>query len=128
MKKTLLYLRIFFLSILVLPVVSCSDDDDENNGDNGSTDPKNIVEIALETDQLTLLVQALQAADGNLVNVLQGDGPFTVLAPTNAAFTAFLASNGFGSIDDVPSDVLAEILLNHVIADDIKSTDLASAG
>src|SRR5210317_1916744 len=113
MKKTLLYLRIFFLSILVLPVVSCSDDDDENNGDNGSTDPKNIVEIALETDQLTLLVQALQAADGNLVNVLQGDGPFTVLAPTNAAFTAFLASNGFGSIDDVPSDVLAEILLNH---------------
>ncbi|UCE68407.1 MAG: fasciclin domain-containing protein [Flavobacteriaceae bacterium] len=128
MKKTLLYLRIFFLSILVLPVVSCSDDDDDNNGDNGSTDPKNIVEIALETDQLTLLVQALQAADGNLVNVLQGDGPFTVLAPTNAAFTAFLASNGFGSIDDVPSDALAEILLNHVIADDIKSTDLASAG
>ena len=128
MKSTLFFLRIFVFSILILPIVSCSDDDDNNGGDNGSGDAKNIVEIALETDQLTILVQALQAADGNLVNVLQGDGPFTVLAPTNAAFTAFLASNGFASLDEVPSDVLAEILLNHVIADDITSSELASAG
>ena len=127
MKSTLFFLRIFVFSILILPIVSCSDDDDNNGGDNGSGDAKNIVEIALETDQLTILVQALQAADGNLVNVLQGDGPFTVLAPTNAAFTAFLASNGFASLDEVPSDVLAEILLNHVIADDITSSELASA-
>ena len=126
MKNTLFFLRIFFFSIMILPVVSCSDDDD-GNGDNGG-DAKNIVEIALETDELTILVQALQAADGDLVNVLQGPGPFTVLAPTNAAFTAFLASNGFGSLDEVPTDVLAEILLNHVISADVKSTDLASAG
>ena len=128
MKSTLFFLRIFVFSILILPIVSCSDDDDNNGGDNGSGDAKNIVEIALETDQLTILVQALQAADGNLVNVLQGDGPFTVLAPTNAAFTAFLASNGFASLAEVPSDILAEILLNHVIADDITSSELASAG
>jgi len=127
MKNTLFILRIFVFSLLVLPIVSCSDDDD-GNGDNGGGDAQNIVEIALETDELAILVQALQAADGDLVNVLQGPGPFTVLAPTNAAFTAFLASNGFGSLEEVPTDVLAEILLNHVIAADIKSTDLASAG
>lgn len=127
MKNTLFFLRIFVFSILILPIVSCSDDDD-GNGDNGNGDAQNIVEIALETDQLAILVQALQAADGDLVNVLQGDGPFTVLAPTNAAFTAFLASNDFDSLDDVPSDVLAEILLNHVIAADVTSGDLASAG
>lgn len=127
MKRTLLFLRTFAMSVLMISAFSCSNDDD-GNGDNGGNNPKNIVEIALETDQLTILVQALQAADGNLVNVLQGDGPFTVLAPTNAAFTAFLAQNGFASLDEVPTDVLAQILLNHVIPADVTSSDLASSG
>jgi len=126
MKKTKLFLRSFALSAFFLTLAACSNDDDGDNG--GGEDQLNIVEIALQTPELTALVSALQAADGDLVNVLQGDGPFTVLAPTNAAFTAFLASNGFDSVDDVPSDVLAEILLNHVIAADITSSDLASAG
>ncbi len=107
-------------------IASCSNDDD---GGPVIVDPQqNIVEIALGTPELSILVSALQAADGNLVNLLSGDGPFTVLAPTNAAFTAFLASNGFTSLDDVPTDVLSEILLNHVISADITSSDLAAAG
>ncbi len=127
MKKTLLFLRSFALSAFFLTAVACSNDDDGgNNG--GGEDQLNIVEIALQTPELTALVAALQAADGDLVNVLQGDGPFTVLAPTNAAFTAFLASNGFNDLSEVPTDVLAEILLNHVIAADVTSGDLASAG
>lgn len=49
-------------------------------------DPSNqtIVEIAQGNDNFSTLVQALKAAD--LVGALQGDGPFTVFAPTNAAF------------------------------------------
>jgi uncharacterized surface protein with fasciclin (FAS1) repeats len=119
--------RSFALSAFFLTAVACSNDDDGDNG-NGGEDQQNIVEIALQTPELTALVSALEAADGDLVNVLQGDGPFTVLAPTNAAFTEFLFANGFDSVEDVPSDVLAEILLNHVIAADITSSDLASAG
>ncbi len=115
------------LATLVLAITfSCSDDD---NGGQPPIEPEqNIVEIALGTPELSILVSALSAADGNLVDLLGTDGPFTVLAPTNAAFTAFLASNGFGSLDDVPTDVLAEILLNHVISADITSGDLAAAG
>ncbi|MFT4801016.1 MAG: transforming growth factor-beta-induced protein [Flavobacteriaceae bacterium] len=110
--------------VLLITFTSCSDDD------NNVVTPqeKNIVELALETPELTSLVAALTAADGNLVNVLQGDGPFTVLAPTNAAFTAFLNANGFASLDDVPTDVLSQVLLNHVIMADITSSDLASLG
>jgi uncharacterized surface protein with fasciclin (FAS1) repeats len=37
-----------------------------------------------------------------LAVTLQGTGPFTVFAPTNAAFTAFLSTAGYASINDVP--------------------------
>ncbi len=116
--------KITLALIVLFTFASCSDDDDNS----GTIQESNIVEIALETPELTTLVAALTAADGDLVNVLQGDGPFTVLAPTNAAFTAFLNANGFDSLDDIPTDVLSQVLLNHVIMSDITSSDLTSAG
>ncbi|MCE2612593.1 fasciclin domain-containing protein [Flavobacteriaceae bacterium D16] len=118
-------LKISALSFLLVLGTSCSNDDD---GGPSIDTQQNILEIALGTPELSLLVAALQAADGDLVNVLQQDGPFTVLAPTNAAFTAFLASNGFNSLDDVPTDVLSQILLNHVISADLTAGDLAGLG
>jgi uncharacterized surface protein with fasciclin (FAS1) repeats len=116
-----------FLPILFLVAVlqSCSNDDDNNGND---PQPLNIVETAIATPQLSSLVAALQAADGNLVNVLSGSGPFTVLAPTNEAFTAFLSENGFANLEAVPTDVLSQILLNHVIAGNVTSTNLTTAG
>lgn len=74
------------------------------------------------------MVAALIAADGDLVSVLNGTGPFTVLAPTNLAFQNFLTAKGFASLDDVPKSVLSQILLNHVISGTVKATDLISAG
>ncbi|WP_298533545.1 fasciclin domain-containing protein [uncultured Algibacter sp.] len=125
--KNLNYLKRLSLVILAfVALTSCSNDDD--NTTTPPPGPKNIVELALETPELTALVAALQAADGDLVNVLQGDGPFTVLAPTNAAFTAFLNANGYAGLDEVPTDVLAQVLLNHVIMADVKAADLLSAG
>lgn len=47
--------------------------------------PKNIVEIAAGNDDFSTLVAAVKAA--GLVETLSGDGPFTVFAPTNEAFT-----------------------------------------
>ena len=119
-------IKILPLFLLALAITSCSNDDD--NG--GVTTPPqlNIVETASATADLTSLVAALQAADGNLVSVLNGSGPFTVLAPTNDAFAAFLSDNGFASLDDVPTDVLSQVLLNHVISADLTSTDLVGLG
>ncbi|WP_242135499.1 fasciclin domain-containing protein [Aestuariivivens marinum] len=90
--------------------------------------PDNIVSKALSTPDLSNLVAALQAADGDLVNILSGSGPFTVLAPTNAAFDTFLTNNGFAALGDVPTDVLAQILLNHVISGKFMSSDLTAFG
>ncbi|WP_223033909.1 fasciclin domain-containing protein [Hanstruepera marina] len=126
--KTLTALKkITALALVLLVTLSCSSDDD-NTTPSPAPQAKSIVEIALETPELSTLVQALVRADGNLVDVLEGDGPFTVLAPTNAAFTAFLNANGFASLEDVPTDVLSQVLLNHVIMADVKAADLQAQG
>ncbi len=77
-----------------------------------------IVDIAISNDSFTTLVGALQAAE--LVETLQGEGPFTVFAPTNDAFEA---------LDAVPSgDVLKEVLLYHVAAGKFAAADLLESG
>ena len=102
---------------MTLIIVSC-DDDNNNNG------PKTIAQTAIETPSLSILVSALQRAD--LVDALNGTGTFTVFAPTNDAFTTFLNENGFNSINDVPVDVLRQVLLNHVVGDIYLSTSLTT--
>lgn len=107
------------LFLLALPLIlfsSCKDDD--------MPETKNIVEIASADAQLSSLVAALQRA--NLATTLEGTGPFTVFAPTNAAFTAFLSANGFASLDAVPVDVLTQVLLNHVVSGNVKAANLTS--
>ncbi|MFT4536729.1 MAG: putative surface protein with fasciclin (FAS1) repeats [Saprospiraceae bacterium] len=110
-------LRLFGFALLMISLgfVSCGDDVD---------DPKTISALASETDDLSSLVAALSAAD--LVSTLEGAGPFTVFAPTNAAFDKFLTDNGFASVADVPADLLKNILLNHVVGGKNLSTGLTT--
>ena len=97
--------------------VSCdSDDDSPKPVDN------TITGIAVKNSNLKILVQALTRAE--LATTLQGTGPFTVFAPTDAAFTAFLKTTPYATINDVPKDVLTQILLNHIVSGTAKSTDL----
>ncbi len=93
---------------------------------------KNIVELASENDDLSLLVEALVAVDAGLVETLSGDGPFTVFAPTNEAFVELLQTLGddYNSLADFDTeaeiDLLVEILTYHVIAGtEAFSTDLS---
>jgi len=78
-----------------------------------------IVDIAASNPDFSTLVAALNAAD--LVDTLRGDGPFTVFAPTNAAFEALPA----GTVDTLlmPENVdqLRSILLYHVVPGAITS-------
>ncbi len=81
-----------------------------------------IVEVAT-AENLNSLLAALERAD--LANTLKGDGPFTVFAPTDEAFSSFLSSNGFASVDAVPTATLQQLLLNHVVSGRIDSAPLA---
>ena len=67
----------------------------------------------------TSLVAALEKA--NLTTALKGEGPFTVFAPSDAAFTAAGIS-----LDDFDADTLANILTYHVVSGKVMSTDLSN--
>ena len=120
MKKFSIYFLALFSSMFF--VLSCSNDDDNDIIDEPTL--KTIVETAQDTDILSSLVAALVKADENadsdLVGALSGNGPFTVFAPTNGAFTALLASlDGFDSLSDFDTpekrEILAAILKYHVV-------------
>lgn len=83
---------------------------------------KTIVEIAVETDDLSLLVEALQQANAGLVELLGSEGPFTVFAPDNHAFVALLDALGddYHSLADFDTEdekaLLVDILTYHVVS------------
>jgi uncharacterized surface protein with fasciclin (FAS1) repeats len=83
---------------------------------------KNIVETAAATEDFSTLVAALSAAD--LVDVLKGDGPFTVFAPTNAAFDKLPSGTLETLLKPESKKLLQTILTYHVVAGDIKAADL----
>lgn len=122
MKKSFLYLSSLFLLALTFTVVSCDNDDEEMPIPTPTT--PNVVEFASSNADFSILVDAVVKA--GLDGVLSGDGPFTVFAPTNDAFQAFLDAAGTGSIENTPKDILVSVLTNHVISGDVKSTDLST--
>ena len=116
------YLKKITIALLFLAIplftLSCDDDDD----DMGGTSDKNIVEIAQQTPELSTLVDALVAA--NLAGALSGDGPFTVFAPTNAAFQK-LDPTTLNTIISTPS-LLTALLQYHVVSGEVFSKDLSN--
>jgi uncharacterized surface protein with fasciclin (FAS1) repeats len=83
---------------------------------------KDIVDTAVAAGSFNTLAAALTAA--GLVETLKGEGPFTVFAPTDAAFAALPA----GTVEDLlkpeNKDKLTAILTYHVVAGKVMSTDL----
>jgi transforming growth factor-beta-induced protein len=87
-------------------------------------DPRpTIAELAIATPSLSVLVQAVTKA--GLVDVLSSPGDYTVFAPTNDAFAALLASLGYTSLDQVDTETLKGILLDHVVGAELDAVDVA---
>ncbi|PHK06258.1 fasciclin [Nostoc linckia z13] len=123
-------MRTTFFKVSVLTLlfgsffVSCNDDD--NNDYNPVVMDNTIVDVAKSNNDFSTLVLALDRA--GLVETLDGNGKFTVFAPTNAAFSTFLDANGYNSINDVPVAALKQVLLNHVIAGTAAASSTLTTG
>lgn len=124
---------IAFLAIIALLVAACSSDDDsasEDAAENATVTTLSqertegmtrttVVDVAIGNNFETL-VAAVQAA--GLVETLQGEGPFTVFAPTDEAFAALPE----GTLDSLLADpeALADILTYHVVAGKVLAEDV----
>lgn len=111
--------RLMSLLVLVLALGLTACDEDTVDPDPDPT----IAELAAQTNSLSTLTTALTEAD--LVDVLNGAGPFTVFAPTNAAFEAL----GDGAVpllvDENNEAVLTKILTYHVVPGIVRADDLS---
>ena len=81
-----------------------------------------IVATAINAGQFNTLVAALEAAD--LVGALQGAGPFTVFAPTDAAFAKLPEGTVEALLQD--KEKLAQILTYHVVSGQVMAADVVS--
>ena len=86
---------------------------------------KNIIENAVNSADHTTLVAAVKAA--GLVETLSGPGPFTVFAPTNAAFAKLPAGTVDTLVKPENKKTLTGILTYHVVAGNMTAADLAKA-
>jgi uncharacterized surface protein with fasciclin (FAS1) repeats len=105
---------------------------------NNSTDPKNekevvttnesdktIVEVAASNENFTTLVAAVKAA--GLVDVLNGEGPFTVFAPVNSAFDKLPDGTVANLLKPENKSTLTAILTYHVVAGKFYAKDVLKA-
>ena len=84
-----------------------------------------IVDVAAGNENFSTLVTALKAAD--LVTALQGEGPFTVFAPTNDAFAKVDAKTLASLLEAKNKEALANILTYHVVSGNLSATDVVAA-
>ncbi|MBJ7459676.1 MAG: fasciclin domain-containing protein [Thermoleophilaceae bacterium] len=121
------------LGLAAFAVTGCGDDDDTAATPEATSETTmskmDIVETASGNADLSTLVELVTAAE--LVETLQGAGPFTVFAPTNAAFEELPAETLETLQDPANKDQLAAILTYHVVPEELDAaaiTKLAEDG
>ncbi|MEO1193516.1 MAG: fasciclin domain-containing protein [Pseudomonadota bacterium] len=88
-----------------------------------SASAKDIVDIAAGNDDFSTLVAAVQAA--GLVDTLKSEGPFTVFAPTNEAFSKLPAGTVESLLEPANKDQLVAVLTYHVVPGKVMAGDIA---
>ena len=103
---------LFVMLIVTLPNFANNDNDKNKKNAKGGDDT--IVSVAASNENFTTLVAAVKAA--GLVDVLNGDGPFTVFAPVNSAFAKLPEGTVATLLKPENKNLLTSILTYHVVA------------
>lgn len=121
--------RTFVTGCLTLTVAVCASA--QQSGMGGGSSMSNmqgnmmtgdIVDTAMKAGMFNTLAKALMAAD--LVETLKGTGPFTVFAPTDAAFAKIPADQLSALLMPENKDILQKILLYHVVKDRVTASSV----
>lgn len=115
------FYALIMLALSSFIIVSCSDDDTPT-----APAAKSITTLASENSELSSFVEALKLT--GLDEVLDAVGVYTVFAPDNAAFQKLLDGNAeWNSLEDIPTELLENVLLFHVLGTELESTDLTDS-
>ena len=127
MKRTKLFTITAMLAIFALVGAACSSDDDADATTTTTTvaaeeemEMGTTVDVAAGAGTFETLLAAATAA--GLVDTLNGDGPYTVFAPTDAAFAALPEGTVEGLLEDPAA--LSEVLLYHVVSGKVLAADV----
>ena len=112
-----------WLVMLALPLAALAGGYGASKDKSGAMSSKDIVDTAISAGSFNTLVQAVQAAD--LAETLKGEGPFTVFAPTDAAFAALPAGTLESLLKPENKSKLQSILTYHVVAGKVMASDAA---
>ena len=123
MKKVFKSLQLLFASAILFAGSTFAQNKTVMVGGAAMYPTKNIVENAVNSADHTTLVAAVKAAD--LVSTLQSAGPFTVFAPTNAAFALLPAGTVDGLLKPEAKSALTTVLTYHVVAGNYSAKDIA---
>ena len=123
LSKIVLGLSLFFVTSLGFAQDKMMKEDTKMVGGAAMYPSKNIVENAVNSKDHTTLVAALKAA--GLVEALQSDGPFTVFAPTNAAFEKLPDGTVSTLLKPENKEQLQTILKYHVVSGNWKAKAIA---
>ena len=120
---------------LALGAAACGGDDEGNGSSGGGAatsqeqapstqqNAQDVVALAQDTPDLSTLVTAVSTA--KLGDTLQGDGPFTVFAPTNAAFKELGDEQVQSLLEPENRDQLTKVLTYHVVPGTLTAADLS---
>ena len=120
---------------LALGAAACGDDDEGSGSSGGAAatsqeqapstqqNAQDVVALAQDTPDLSTLVTAVSTA--KLGDTLQGDGPFTVFAPTNAAFKELGDEQVQSLLEPENRDQLTKVLTYHVVPGTLTAADLS---
>ena len=117
--------NLFMLAIMALVTTTVTAQKTKMVGGAAMYPTKNIIENAVNSKDHTMLVAAVKAA--GLVETLSGAGPFTVFAPTNAAFAKLPKGTVDNLLKPESKDALTGVLTYHVIAGKISAADVVAA-
>lgn len=106
------------------PTVTPPEAETQPTTPSAGTENQNVIGVIQSNPSFTMLSKALEAA--GLVDALKGDGPFTIFAPSDAAFAKLPQDAVQDLLKPENKEVLVKILTYHVVEGQVLSTDLES--
>ncbi|MBN1340399.1 MAG: fasciclin domain-containing protein [Bacteroidales bacterium] len=125
MKTRIVVLGLALAAFSFQSMAQCGGESGPTEAKNTKKTEQNIVQIASGLEDFSTLVAAVKAA--GLAEILQGDGPFTVFAPTNASFEKLPAGTVESLLKPEAKDQLTKILTYHVVAGKFIAEDVIKA-